>query len=143
MKTFWTAIIVVVCLVAGCTPQAGMDGVNGEKGEKGDPGEPGVCNCPEPPKMEDLDFFGTYYSSCVEYITELREVYVACDDTTTIPDVETCVWTLWNNGEANGSASSGCVRKLREVAELKMLPQADWCDRLVPERMQCEHGIRP
>lgn len=131
------SLLCCLALVAGCDP---------ESREKVDPAsicEQCECKCPEPVKMEDLDFFGVYYSSCVEYLVELQEVYNACDDTETIPDVETCAWKLWNEGMPNGGPYSGCVARLREVAEIKMLPQAEWCDRLIPERVLCEHGIRP
>lgn len=136
------SLLCCLALVSGCTPQNVTEEV--------DPTAvcdlcdcDCACECPAPTKMEDLDFFGVYYSSCVEYLTELKEVYNACDDTETIPDVETCAWKLWNEGMTNGGPYSGCVARLREVAEIKMLPPAEWCDRLIPERVLCEHGIRP
>lgn len=137
MRTSWIFSLLMFLVIIGCEPATRVEEVDPQAVCE-------LCSCKcAPTKMDDLDFFGIYYSSCVEYIIELKEVYNVCGDTKTIPDVDTCVWALWNGGEANGTPTSGCVKRLREVAEIKMLPQSEWCGRLIPERMLCEHGIRP
>jgi len=128
---YLTSLLCCLALVAGCTttervdPEAVCDQCK--------------CDCPKT-RMEDLDFFGVYYSTCVEYVTEMREVYVACGDSETIPDVGTCVWYWWEGGQP----ATGCAAMLSELAQVKALPQAEWCDHLRPkeERTPCKHGVR-
>lgn len=135
MKTFWS--VVLSCLVlSACAPEPEpLDPADFEK----------LCDqcCPET-KMEDLDFFGVYYSSCVQYITDLKALYKGCRDTTTVPDVATCVWILWEQGMTNGSPTSGCTLRVLEIAEVMSLPVGDRCLKVVPagNLMLCEYGVR-
>ena len=113
-------MVLVAGLLAGCQAEAP---------EK-------VCDCPEV-KMEDLDFFGVYYSSCVQYITDLKEFYDLCGRPDIIPDVQTCVWATWNNSTNSG----GCVIRLKEIAEVMALP--DPCSMFRGGRSgTCEYTIR-
>lgn len=95
----------------------------------------GGCRCPET-RMEDLDFFGVYFSPCVEYVNDLQALYVHCGDYDTVPDVDTCVWHLWNE---YGAGKGACVSRIVEIAEARRDPLV--CERIRPNLALCEYGL--
>jgi hypothetical protein len=82
------------------------------------------CRC----KMTDLDFFGTYYSSCVEAIRDIKALLDECGQGRVMPDVETCAWRWWNAGERNGTGIySGCTGYVAQAAWIRSQPPEDQC----------------
>lgn len=131
-------------LGVGCAPAGDADP------EKGEISDCSVCaECAECQKcrcqMADMDFFGTYYSSCVQAVRDSKALLDDCGRGEVMPDVETCVWYWWNDGRRNGNGrKSGCTRRVGEVAWVRAQPVEEQCDYVCEpgEGVFCESCLR-
>lgn len=127
MKSLLTMVLVAM-LLAGCAGGGGSSDC-----------EQCTCDCPVV-KMTDLDFFGTYYSPCVEYVRDLKALYESCGNYVTGQDTDACLWSEWNEG----TPPNVCANRLQEIAYVNSLGDGDRCEHVNvdPGSMgSCEYGV--